>query len=84
MATLNFSEGLLINDCFVVGFFRSNLKLNTVQLTQYFPDKHLEGEYEFESLILSPNYNKGQFNLSLCKYLWYFRISDGCLKMLKL
>ncbi|KAK7601691.1 hypothetical protein V9T40_009132 [Parthenolecanium corni] len=45
--------------------FKSNLRLNTVQLTQYFPDKHLEGEYEFESLILSPSSNKGQFNLSL-------------------
>lgn len=48
--------------------FKSNLKLNTVQFTQYFPDKYLEGEYEFESLILSPNYNKGQFNLSLYDY----------------
>ncbi|XKL60766.1 hypothetical protein PGB90_007823 [Kerria lacca] len=45
--------------------FKSNLRLNTVQLTQYFPDKYVEGEYEFESLILNPSANKGQFNLSL-------------------
>lgn len=45
--------------------FRSDFKQNLVQITQYFPDKHLEGEYEVESMIFQPNNNKGKFNLAL-------------------
>lgn len=40
-----------------------------VVYTQSFPEKFLNGEYEFEGTILGPRMkNRGKFDLGLCEY----------------
>uniref|UniRef100_A0A1B6EBN2 Uncharacterized protein n=1 Tax=Clastoptera arizonana TaxID=38151 RepID=A0A1B6EBN2_9HEMI len=39
---------------------------NFIQYTQFFPEKYLEGEYEFGSqVVLSPHSNRGVWNMTL-------------------
>ncbi|XP_024085689.1 uncharacterized protein LOC106664379, partial [Cimex lectularius] len=52
----------------IVTKFKSNLKKRYIQYSQFFPEKFLEGEYEFGGKIMASNMeNKGVWNLTLCK-----------------
>ncbi|KAF6203877.1 hypothetical protein GE061_002212 [Apolygus lucorum] len=54
----------------IVTKFKSNPKKNFVQYTQYFPEKALDGDYEFEgSLMVSNMANAGKWNLTLYDYI---------------
>lgn len=48
---------------------RSDPRNYRIRYTQWWPEKFLAGQYEFDgNMIQLPIDNKGQFNLTLCKY----------------
>ncbi|XP_066251337.1 uncharacterized protein Jhbp16 [Euwallacea similis] len=56
--------------------FRSDLPKNLIQITQFFPDKRLNGIYEIEGTFLGQNVkNSGSWNLALFDYVQTLSIS---------
>lgn len=55
--------------------FRSNRNKRFIQYTQYFPEKALDGEYEFEGSLMASNMaNGGKWNLTLCKEIYNYTV----------
>ncbi|XP_066141541.1 uncharacterized protein [Euwallacea fornicatus] len=56
--------------------FRSDLSKNMIQITQFFPDKRLNGIYEIEGTFLGQKVkNSGSWNLALFDYVQTLSIS---------
>lgn len=73
----NFNYRLVLKNVYERGWtdsmvtkFKSNRKKRWLQYTQYFPEKSLDGEYEFKGKVMSTNVdNKGTWNMTLYDYI---------------